>query len=120
MKSKPRQFYKTFKPFLDTKAQGTDNNAINISINGTIEKDQRKVADHFAYYFETMALNIGGENVKYQQEADFVDHPSVQKIARNNKTSGLFEFNAVTTEEVSKALKNIKLTQKCWSGPDTC
>ena len=108
LKSKPRQFYKTFKPFLDTKAQGTDNNKINISINGTIEQDQRKVADHFANYFATMALNIGRENVNDLKEADFIDHPSVKEIARNNQAGGLFEFNAVTTEEVSKALKNLK------------
>ena len=84
LNAKPREFYKTFKPFLDTKAHGTDNSTINISINSTIEKDQRKAAEHFANYFATMALNIGGENLHNKMEKYFEKHTSVQEISQNN------------------------------------
>ena len=42
LKTKPKEFYKTFGPFLNKKEKGEDN--INININGRIEMDQAKVA----------------------------------------------------------------------------
>ena len=38
--SNPRDFFKAFRPFLDFKAQGTDNNVINLDFNDSIIQNQ--------------------------------------------------------------------------------
>ena len=48
-----------FKPFLDSKARGTDNNVINLDFNDSIIQDQTKVANCLVDYFTTVANDIG-------------------------------------------------------------
>lgn len=64
LKSNPKEFYKTFKPFLNNKVNGAENTLINLKMNGIVEKDQMKVAGHFAHYFANMAINTGQPNIQ--------------------------------------------------------
>ena len=70
----PWDFFKVFKPFLDSKAQGTDNNVINLEFNGSIIQDQIKVANCFVDYFTTVANDIGDLHTLSLTEEELKDH----------------------------------------------
>lgn len=57
--SNPRDFFKVLKPFLDSKARGTDNNVINLDVNDSIIQDQTIVANCLVDYFTTVSNDIG-------------------------------------------------------------
>lgn len=75
MKSKPHDFFDTFLPFLANKTK--DANTKNII------EDQRQVAETLAYYFSTIASDIGGNHVINWTENEFNNHRSGQMIDRN-------------------------------------
>ena len=80
MKSKPHDFFDTFRPFLNNKTK--DANPIflkNKHEDGIIE-DQRQVAETLADYFSTIASDIGGNHVISLTENEFNKHSSVQMI----------------------------------------
>ena len=60
LKSNPRDFFKTFKPFLSTKDCSTSTD-IQLKVEGTIVKDQRQVSEILVDYFSTIADGIGGD-----------------------------------------------------------
>ena len=83
LKANPRDFFKTFRPFLSTKGHQGDIE-IHLRTDGdVVEKDQSRVADLFADYFATIADGIGGDKSKLDSPEDFQDHPSVAAIANN-------------------------------------
>ena len=79
LKSNPRDFFKTFKPFLSTKDCSTSTD-IQLKVEGTIVKDQRQVSEILVDYFSTIADGIGGDIAKLKSLKDFKDHPSVFRI----------------------------------------
>jgi hypothetical protein len=59
IKSKPNEFYKVFKPIINTKAKGNDKQHVTLETDGAIISDQKTVANHFVDYFASVAKNIG-------------------------------------------------------------
>lgn len=58
MNAKPRDFFKSFKPFLGTKKDSTGGDIIKIKINGDLENDQNAVSEELSKYFSTLADDI--------------------------------------------------------------
>ena len=109
-RTKPREFYKAFKPFLDTKVRGTDSRFINLEVNGIYERNQATVANHFASYFFPVAMDIGDPNLLTSTEEQLEDHPSVQAISQQREISRdgrQFKFRTLGIAEVSEALGSI-------------
>ena len=100
-RTKPREFYKAFKPFLDTKIRGTDSRFINLEVNGIYERNQATVANHFASYFSSVAMDIGDPNLLTSTEEQLEDHPSVQAISQQ------FKFRTLGIADVSEVLGSI-------------
>ena len=71
LKENPRDFFKTFRPFLSTTGHKGEIE-IHLKTDGdVIEKDQSRVADLFADYFAMIADGIGGEKSKLDSPEDF-------------------------------------------------
>ena len=77
IKSDPRKFYRTFRPFTDFKNKQGNSGNICLKVNDVLEGDQTKVANHFANFFSTMADGIGGDHVNDCAESDFMNHNSL-------------------------------------------
>ena len=75
LKHKPKDFYKTFRPFLSDKKQPVKD--IHIRNNGIVEKNQEKIANILGDYFSSMASEICGEGVNNRTENDLLHHPSI-------------------------------------------
>ena len=67
LKTKPRDFFKTFKPFLSTE-DCSRNAEIQFNVNGTVVKD-----------------GIGGNSAQLKSMDDFKDHPSIQRIKQESE-----------------------------------
>ena len=118
LKSKPTDFYKTFRPFLNDKNKGQDRTCINLRTNGEIVKDQNKVANILVSYFSTMADEIGGRDVNSLTEEDLSNHQSVTNILNANKNMhDSFRFNPLRSNQVQSALE--KLNVRKASGYDS-
>ena len=97
-----------FKPFLDSKAWGTDNNVINLDFNDSITQDQTKVANCLVDYFTTVANDIGDPHMLSLMEEELNDHNSVQNIRKVATTNGVqFKFRNLNVEEVTRALETL-------------
>ena len=83
LKDNPKDFFKTFKPFLGSKA-ATKSSDINLKVGENIIKAQTEVAETLADYFATIADDIGERDVELLRENDFKNHPSVLKIAQDS------------------------------------
>ncbi|KAK3744231.1 hypothetical protein QZH41_004610 [Actinostola sp. cb2023] len=109
LSNNPRAFYKVFKPFIDTKSQGTDNGVINLEVNGNILKDQTEVANNFANYFATVANDIGDTQTLSLSKEQLKDHTSVHVIKDKTRivNGPQFEFSQFNVAEVAKVLKAV-------------
>ena len=111
IKSDPRKFYKTFRPFIDFRNKQGDSNDISLKIHDTLEVDQNVVANHFVNYFSTMADRIGGDYVKNCNEEDFKNHNSlhniVTKLNEKDLPSDHFEFKELSCEEIRQTMHNL-------------
>ena len=105
LKSKPRNFYKTFRPFLSDKSK--DGTNICLKIDEKVEQDQLIVAEVLADYFTTAADDIGGDRVKNLTTSDLKHHNSVNTI-QNAQDWTRFEFKPLGMVDVRNALENIK------------
>lgn len=63
LKMRPREFFNTFRPFLNKKDH-TYNTEIHLNDNGSIVRNQREVAEILADYFSKIAEGIGGKSAK--------------------------------------------------------
>lgn len=107
LKKNPRDFFKTFRPFLSTKGHKGEIE-IHLRTDGdVVEKDQSRVADVFADYFATIADGIGGDKSKLDSPEDFQDHPSVAAIANNIKTKQQYDIEPISNAHVERALKSL-------------
>ena len=99
-----------FKPFLDSKARGTDNNVINLDFNDSIIQDQTKVANCLVDYFTTVANNIGDPHMLSLSltEEELKDYKSVQNVRKVATTNGVqFKFRNFNVKEVTRALETL-------------
>ena len=105
MNSKPSDFFKSFKLFLETKKDSTGGDIIKIKINGDLEKDQNAVSEELSKYFSTLADDIGGSNTLLLTEDayDFSHHPSAINITLNYKNTEQFSFSKISKTETVKA-----------------
>ncbi len=68
LKSRPREFYKTFKPFISKKTKDSSNSMCLRTGNGELEEELTKVVEMLGDYFSTVANNIGGDHVNSLRE----------------------------------------------------
>ena len=116
LKRRPRDFYKTFKPFLIEKTK--EETKIAIRIIERIVTNQKVVADELGDYFSTAANAIGGAQVTNLQftRNDFEKHPSLESI-RQGYQGPQFEFNDIGSGEVENELKMSKSNKATgWNG----
>ena len=81
MKSKPRDFFNAFRPFLNNKTKDANLIFIKNKHEDGIIEDQRQVAESFANYFSTVRCtsDIGGNHVINLTENDFNNHSNIFK-----------------------------------------
>ena len=115
-KENPRDFFKTFRPFLSTKDHKGDIE-IHLRTDGdVVEKYQSRVTDLFADYFATIADSIGGHKSKLDSPEDFQDHPSVAAIANNIRNKQQYDIEPVSNAHVERTLA--KLNERKATGYD--
>ena len=111
----PREFWKTFKPFLHTKGSKSTNDIV-LKENGIIIKERSQVAQTFNDYF----VNICSTN-ELVNNNNLDCHPSVlaikdYMISNNNfkdsmSNLSLFEFERVSRLVVSDIIKSFKTSK---------
>lgn len=62
--------------------RGTDCRFVNLEVNGIYERNQATVANHFASYFSSVAMDNGNPNLLTSTEDQLEDHSSVQAISQ--------------------------------------
>ena len=108
LKTKPRDFFKTFKPFLSTK-DCSRNAEIQLNVNGNIVKDQKHVAEVLVDHFATIADGIGGNSAQLKSMDDFKNHPSIQKIKQESENwTQTLDVKPVTQGQVLAVLESLK------------
>lgn len=70
----PKNFYKTFKPFLDKKDKGDGTRDICLNFDSNLVRDQEGVTEHLVEYFSTIASGNGGKNVESLVKSDLDEH----------------------------------------------
>ena len=102
LKTRPRDFFKIFNPFLSSKSKDTTN--ISIRVNDSIISDQKSDVEIFGDYFSTMANEIGGQDVLQLGKEDFNTHLSVEAI-RHSYHRLHFQFNKIGSRAVENELR---------------
>ena len=116
LKTNPKNFYSTFKPFLHSKLKKCENGLFNLDIEGVIERDKRKIAEHFAKYFSSVGNDIGDTRLLGLSEDELYHHESVHTTtqSRNRRSSGdylRFNFHTLQPKEIAAALSNLDFTK---------
>ena len=91
LRRNPRNFFKTFQPFLSDKGIRSDPD-FELNIEGDIVKDQIKVTEILADHFATIADGIGGTDAVL---LNLKNHPSVQLIEEKSRGYEAFDFQEV-------------------------
>ena len=116
LKENPRDFLKTFRPFLSTMGHKGEIE-IHLRTDGNVvEKDQSRVADLFADYFAMIADGIAGDKSKLDSPEDFQDHPSVAAIANNIRNKQQYDIEPISNAHVERTLE--KLNERKATGYD--
>ena len=111
LKSKPREFYNAFRPFINSKTK--ESTFISLQTEESIVlQDQFEVAEQLVNYFTTAAASITGDNVISITEENHDNHGSVNTLREVYKGTH-FEFNRVSKDEVQKALENNNPNKSC-------
>ena len=110
LKRNPRDFFKTFKPFLSDKGIRSYPD-IELNIQGNFVKDQIKVTEILADHFATIADGIGGTDAELRNLEDFNDHPSVQLIEDKSRGWEAFDFQEVTPAQVKSVLESLDVNK---------
>ena len=98
MKSKPHDFFDTFRPFLNNKTKDANQIFLKNKHEDGIIEDQRQVAETLANYFSTIASGIAGNHVINLTENEFNKHSSVQMIETIHSNSS-FQFKHINTKD---------------------
>lgn len=83
LKTHPKNFYSFVEPFLHSKSKKCGNALLNLEIDGVIERDQRKITEHFAKYFSSVANDIGDTRLLSMSEDQLYYHESVHTIMQS-------------------------------------
>jgi len=104
-----RSAKKNIKPFLHSKSKRCENLLFSLEINGSIERDQGKIADRFASYFSSVASDIGDTRVLGMSKDHLYHHESVNMIHQNRTCRSAdddgtqFKFHAFSPKEIAFA-----------------
>ena len=109
-----KQFWKTVKPFLSSKVGY--NEGITVMEGDKVVSEERKVAETFKSYFETIVENLGinskfmfVEPVSNKSVKDiirkFQNHPSIIKI--KEKYQGHFIFSGVEVGDIDREIDSL-------------
>ena len=108
LKENTADFYRTFMPFLGSNVPAKSFE-FNIKVDNELVKDQDRVAETLADYFASIANGISGDNVESLTESDFIDHPSVLKIAKLSIQHEAIKLNPLHKVQVQEALESLKV-----------
>ena len=95
-------------PFLGSNAP-VKSSEFNLKEGNEIVKYQEKVAASLADYFGSIAEGIGGENAENLTENDFINHPSVLKIAQRSIQNDAIKLNLVQKAQVQEVMESLKV-----------
>lgn len=112
MKTNPKNFYNVFKPFLHSKSKKCENTLLTHDIDGVIERDQCKIAGHFAKYFSSVPNDIGDTRLLGMSEDQLYYHESVHTITqscnrRPSDDTPQFKFHVLEPKEIAVTLSNL-------------
>ena len=109
------------KPFFSNKTNNFDDKIILVEKGEVVSKNE-KIATHFNNYFNdiTVGLNIKkwsiSDNLSHDPLVnairDYENHPSIIKIKSSVETTQLFEFNFVSSDDISKIINSMDSTKK--------
>ena len=107
IKTRPRDFFKTFRPFLNTKGNAK-NGEIKLIVDGRLVRDQKLVAEVLVNHFATLADDIGGTGAQLSSTDDFDNHPSIQRIRQERKDfTTISDVTPVTQGQVKTVLESL-------------
>ena len=116
-----KNFWKFCKPFFSNKTNNFDDKIILVEKGEVVSKNQKK-ATHFNDYFNdiTEGLNSKKWSVSDKFSDDphvnairkYENHPSIIKIKSSVETTQLFEFNFVSSDDISKIINSMDSTKK--------
>ena len=106
LRRNPRDFFRTFKPFLSDRGIKC-NSDIELNIEGVIIKDQIKITETLADHFATIADGIGGTDAQLWNLNDFSNHPSVQLIKEKSRGCEMFDFQEINPTQVKSVLESL-------------
>lgn len=112
MKSKPHDFFDSFRPFLNNKTRDANPIYLKNKHADDIIENQKQVAETLANYFSTTASDIGGNHVISLTENEFNNHSSVQMIETIYNNSS-FQFKHVNTKDAQESFENLNPRKSC-------
>ena len=121
-----RNFWKFCKPFFSNKANNFDDKIILLEKGEVVSKNE-EIATHFNNYFNdiTKGLNIRKWCISDKLSDDPLvnairkceNHPSIIKIKSSVETTQLFDFNFVSSDNISKIINSVHSTKKSGAIP---
>ena len=116
-----KNFWKFCKPFFSNKTNNFDDKIILVEKGEVVSKNE-KIATHFNNYFNdiTEGLNIKKWSISDKLPDDLLvnairkyeNHPSIIKIKSSVETTQLFDFNFVSSDDISKIINSMDSTKK--------
>lgn len=110
LKNNPKQFYKTFMPFLGGKKDLQPSN-ITLKVDNVITKDQEQIAETFGNYFASIADQIGGPEAMKRAKLGTEKNSSVSAIRDNLEITNSFNFESINNKEVEQALNALNINK---------
>ena len=104
MKSKPREFFNAFRPFLQSKTKASGAGSIRLKVNNDIISNKKLVSNHFVNYFAEMG-HI--DEVQMKEVESLEAHPSVTAIKDNINVSYELNFSLLSQQNVKEALSSL-------------
>ena len=124
-------FWKFCKPFFANKTTNFDDKIILVGKGEVVSKND-EIATHFNNYFNeiTKRLNIKKWCISDKLSDDplvnairkYENHPSIIKIKSSVETTQLFDFNSVSSDDISKIINSMdpnKKTKWCYSNQNS-
>ena len=116
-----KNFWKFCKPFFSNKTTNFDDKIILVKKGEVVSKNE-KIAAHFNNYFNdiTEGLNIKKWSISDKFSDDplvnairkYENHPSIIKIKSSVETTQLFDFNFVSSDDISKIINSMDSAKK--------
>ena len=116
-----KHFWEFGKPFFSNQTNNCDDKIILVEKGEVVSKNE-EIATHFNNYFNdiTEGLNIKKWSISDKLSDDplvnairkYENHPSIIKIKSSVETTQLFDFNFVSSDDISKIINLMDSTKK--------